>query len=270
MTVTRMAEHPYSAIERPTPGTIGWRVHYLQEANSTQNVAAKLAAAGAEHGTEVIAETQSAGRGRMGRRWHSPPGANLYTTVILRPKIAVTAVARLSLVGGVAAAQALETVAAGMVALKWPNDLWLNGRKAGGMIAEAVSDAQQRLSCVLLGIGINLNLTAAEIPSELRDRATSVRIETGVLCDRVAFAAALFSKLNSRYMEFEIRGFDALRTDWEQYSALTGKRVTVVNGAARETGVVRGIEADGALLLDTGSALKRILAGDVTLEGAYD
>src|SRR5271157_4203025 len=101
-----MADHPYRAIERRAPGTIGWRIHYYKEVESTQDVAARLAAAGAEHGTAVIAETQSAGRGRMGRRWHSPPGANLYTTIILRPKIPIAEVARLSLVAGVAAAEA--------------------------------------------------------------------------------------------------------------------------------------------------------------------
>lgn len=210
------------------------------------------------------------GAGRMGRRWHSPPGANLYTTIILRPKIVLGEVPKLSLVAGVAAAEALETVAPGMVALKWPNDVWLNGRKAGGMIAEAVSDADQRLACVLLGIGLNLNLAADELPDELRDRATSVLIETGRRCDRVELAAALFSRLDNRYMEFEARGFEAIRALWERYSALTGKRVTVVNGDAREAGIVEGIDSSGALMLDTGAATKRILAGDVTLEGAYD
>jgi BirA family transcriptional regulator, biotin operon repressor / biotin---[acetyl-CoA-carboxylase] ligase len=265
-----MSDHPYRAIERPTPGTIGWRIHYHEDVSSTQDIAAQLAAAGAEHGTVVIAETQSAGRGRMGRRWHSPPGANLYTTIILRPKLALAEVARLSLVAGVAAAEALETVAAGIVALKWPNDVWLNGKKAGGMIAEAVSDANQKLACVLLGIGLNLNLAAAELPEELRRHATSVLIETGRRSDRAALAATLFNRLDNRYMEFEVRGFDAMRPVWESYSALTGKRVTVVNGAARETGVVSGIDASGALLLQVGAATRRILAGDVTLEGAYD
>ena len=265
-----MADHPYRAIERRAPGTIGWRIHYYKEVESTQDVAARLAAAGAEHGTAVIAETQSAGRGRMGRRWHSPPGANLYTTIILRPKIPIAEVAQLSLVAGVAAAEALQTIAAGMVALKWPNDVWLNGKKAGGMIAEAISEANQALACVLLGIGLNLNLAAEELPDELRAHATSVLIETGVRCDREAIAAALFSSLNNRYMEFESRGFGGIRDACERYSALSGKKVAIVNGEAREAGVVRGIDSDGALILDTGGSVKRILAGDVTLEGAYD
>jgi BirA family biotin operon repressor/biotin-[acetyl-CoA-carboxylase] ligase len=264
------ADNPYHAIERRNPGTIGWRIHYHREVGSTQEVAAQLAAAGAEHGTAVIAEAQTAGRGRMGRQWHSPPGANLYTTIVLRPKIPIAEVPRLSLVAGVAAAQALDSIAPSMVALKWPNDVWLNGKKAGGIIAEAVSDADQHLKCVLLGIGLNLNLAAEDMPAELRLRATSVLIETGQRCDRVALAAALFSRLDNRYMEFEAQGFEAIRPAWERYSALGGKRVTVVDGAARQTGVVLGIDSTGALLLDGGGATTRILAGDVTLEGAYD
>ena len=265
-----MPDNPYHAIERPRPGAIGWRIHYYQEVSSTQDVAARLAASGAEHGTAVIAETQSAGRGRMGRRWHSPPGANLYTTIILRPKIALAEAGRLSLVAGVAVAEALESVAPGMVALKWPNDVWLNRKKAAGMIAEAVSGSDQTLVCVLLGIGLNLNLAADELPGDLRAHATSVLIETGRRCDRPALAAALFSALNNRYMEFEARGFEAVQPVWESYSALTGMKVTVVNGGARETGVVRGIDSSGALMLDTAGGPRRILAGDVTLEGAYD
>ncbi len=100
----------------------------------------------------------------MGRGWHSPPGINLYTTIILRPRIAMSEVPRLSLVAGVAAAEALEDVAPGIVQLKWPNDVWLNGRKAGGIIAEAVTDRAQRLDSVLLGIGLNLNLALDDVP----------------------------------------------------------------------------------------------------------
>jgi BirA family transcriptional regulator, biotin operon repressor / biotin---[acetyl-CoA-carboxylase] ligase len=262
-------KHPYSAIEHHQPGVVGCVIHYFEEVESTQNIARNLAAEGAPHGTVVIAETQSAGRGRMGRAWHSPAGVNLYTTIILRPRLAMAEVPRLSLVAGVVAAEALEEVARGIVALKWPNDVWLNGRKAGGIIAEAVTDRAQRLDAVLLGIGLNLNLAREDVPPELRDRAISVFIATGHRCDRVAVANSLFTRLNTRYDETVTRGFSAVRPDWERYSALGGKRVTVVDAGSREEGVVRGIDADGALLLETASGMRRIIAGDVTLEGAY-
>jgi BirA family biotin operon repressor/biotin-[acetyl-CoA-carboxylase] ligase len=264
-----MPGNPYSAIERGAAGAVGWKIHYFDEVGSTQRVAAEMAEAGAAEGTVVVAERQTAGRGRLGRSWHSPAGVNLYATIILRPRSPSSEVARLSLVAGVATAEALATVAPDLVALKWPNDVWLKGRKAGGIIAEAVTDSAQRLSCVLLGIGLNLNLVADEIPEELRDKATSVRIATGRRCDRIAIAAALFNRLDSRYMEAEAEGFAAMRDEYEKYSALTGKRVTVINGAARTNGRVTGIDADGALMLATDSGSSRVLAGEVSVEGAY-
>ncbi len=262
--------NPYRSIENGEPGRIGCRIHYFDELKSTQETARELAAGGAAQGTVVVAERQTAGRGRMGRSWHSPAGVNLYCTIILRPALPLAEVPRLSLVAGVAAAQAIEREAPGLVSLKWPNDVWLKGRKAGGIIAEAVTNARQELDCVLLGIGINVNLALSDIPAELRDKATSVRIAVGHPCDRIAIANSLFSLLDYRYMEVVTRGFDAVRPEWERFSALTGKRVTVVDGPRRESGVVRGIDPDGALVLDVGNGLHKILAGDVSIEGAYD
>lgn len=265
-----MAHNPYTEIENGQPGRVGCLIHYIEETASTQEVARSLAAHGAPQGTVIIAERQSAGRGRMGRGWHSPPGVNLYMTVVLRPRIALSEVARLSIVAGVAMAEAIETVAPGIVQLKWPNDVWLRGRKAGGIIAEAVTDQRSRLACVLLGIGLNLNLQLEQIPADLRERATSVLIATGKRCDRAAVANSLFLRLDSRYMETETRGFESVREAWERYSALTGKQVTVVDAGTRFLGTVAGFDSDGALLLDTAEGRRRIVAGDVTLEGAYD
>jgi BirA family biotin operon repressor/biotin-[acetyl-CoA-carboxylase] ligase len=266
-----MAENPYRRAEAGRArGTIGWRVHYFDELDTTQRTAAELAAQGALHGEVVVAERQSAGRGRMGRRWHSPPGVNFYGTFILRPEIPVADAALLGLVAGVAVAETMELVAPRIVALKWPNDIWLNGRKAGGMIAEAVTDAHHRLTCVLLGIGLNLNLAPEDIPPELRDRATSVMAATGRPCDRIELAAELFSRLESRYIETMRSGFGAVRPVWERYSALTGRQVTVIDGSSRIAGTVRGIDSDGALVLESDGRMLRILAGDVTIEGAYD
>src|SRR5579864_8575238 len=261
-----MASNPYREIEAGEPGRIGWRIHYYDEVDSTQRIAAEFANQGAAQGTVVIAELQNAGRGRMGRQWHSPPGVNLYVTIILRPTMPLNEVPRLSLVAGVAAAEALETVAPGRVALKWPNDVWLANseltagagdltpgpfpkgkgsknawRKAGGIIAEAVTDGSQRLQCVLLGIGLNLNLAREQVPSELRDKATSVLIATGRRCDRIALAGALFKRLDTRYMETEAQGFGVIRPLWEHFSALTGRSVVVVDTGTRISGVVKGI-----------------------------
>jgi len=262
-------DNPYHRIERGEPGTIGWLIHYFDELTSTQDHAAQLADKGAEQGTVVIAETQSAGQGRLGRQWYSPPGVNLYASVILRPKLAASTVACLNLMAGVAAAEAIETVAPGIVTLKWPNDVWLRSKKTGGILAKAITDGNQ-LAYVLLGIGLNLNLRITDIPDDLRRIATSVQIETGAECDRSAVAAALFSRLDSRYTEMQKSGFAAIRPLWERYSALTGKKVTVSDNGKQQSGVVKGIDEEGALILDTGAGTARILAGDVSVVGAYD
>lgn len=262
-------DNPYQKIERGEPGTIGWRIHYFDELTSTQDHASQLADQGAEQGTVVIAETQSAGQGRLGRQWYSPPGVNLYASVILRPKLASSTVACLNLMAGVAAAEAIETVAPGIVTLKWPNDVWLRSKKTGGILAKAITDGHQ-LAYVLLGVGLNLNLRITDIPDDLRRIATSVQIETGAECDRSAVAAALFSRLDTRYTEMQQHGFAAIRPLWERYSALTGKKVTVSDTGKEQSGVVKGIDEEGALILDTGVGTARILAGDVSVVGAYD
>jgi BirA family transcriptional regulator, biotin operon repressor / biotin---[acetyl-CoA-carboxylase] ligase len=262
--------NPYQAIASGSPGRIGWDIRYFGQVDSTQRVAAELARKGADHGTVVIAERQSAGRGRLGRVWHSPAGVNLYMTIILRPRMPLAEVPRLSLVAGVAVAEALETVAPGLVALKWPNDIWLSRRKAGGIIAEAVTDATRGLLGVLLGIGLNLNLASNDIPSELRGKATSVLMTTGRECDRVQLAATVFNLLDVRYEAAEAGGFAAVRPVYERYFALNSRQVTVIDGGMTISGVVRGIDTDGALILETRSGPTRILTGDVSLEGAYD
>jgi BirA family biotin operon repressor/biotin-[acetyl-CoA-carboxylase] ligase len=121
-----------------------------------------------------------------------------------------------------------------------------------------------------LGIGLNLNLGSKDIPPELSGKATSVLIATGQKCDRVQFAASLFNLLDLRFKEAEAGGFSAVRKVYEHYFALSGRKVTVSDGRTASTGIVRGIDADGALILETGNGLNRILTGDVSLEGAYD
>jgi BirA family biotin operon repressor/biotin-[acetyl-CoA-carboxylase] ligase len=261
--------NPYQGIERGAPGTIGWRIHYFEELTSTQDRASQLAEQGAAQGTVVIAETQSAGHGRLGRQWYSPPGLNLYLTIVLRPKSASSAVGGLNLMAGVAAAEAIETVAPGIVTLKWPNDVWLRRKKTGGNLAKAISDGSQ-IACVLLGIGLNLNLRSGDIPDDLSRIATSVRIETGLECDRIAVAAALFSRLDTRYTEMQKHGFASIRPLWERYSALAGREVTVSDHGQPLSGVVKGIDDEGALLLETSTGPARVLSGDVSVVGAYD
>jgi BirA family biotin operon repressor/biotin-[acetyl-CoA-carboxylase] ligase len=240
------------------------RIVWHAETDSTQRVARDLANAGAEEGTIVIAETQSAGRGRLGRTWHSPPGKNLYFSVVLRPMLPPSTVPQLALVAGLAMARAIETLGL-CPAIKWPNDVLVDGRKAVGVITEMHAELE-RVQAVIPGIGVNVNATAADFPPHLRETATSLALVAGRPIDRVRFAAAAIDALEADYRRFVAGGFAALRAEWERRSALAGRSVTVRWPDGEVAGTVAGIDDDGALrVVDAAGTAHRVLAGDVTL-----
>ena len=149
----------------------------LAVTDSTNRVAMEMAENGAKHGTVVVADAQTAGRGRMGRRWVSPAGKNLYVSLLLRPSVPTVDATRLALVAGVALADAVEAVGV-PASLKWPNDLYCGGRKAAGILAEMASDPDG-VRHVVIGVGLNVNMEEADFPPDLRGTATSLRILRG-------------------------------------------------------------------------------------------
>src|SRR5262249_47625594 len=157
-----------------------------EEVDSTQRLARDLARGGADEGTTVIAERQTAGRGRMGRQWHSPAGENVYCSVVLRPPLAPGAVPCLALVVGLAVIDAVRAVAGLAAALKWPNDVLLEGRKVAGILTELDAEVE-RVHFVIAGIGVNVNVT--DFPPELAHKATSLRLAGSLPVDRAAFTA---------------------------------------------------------------------------------
>ncbi len=242
------------------------RIEWREAIDSTQRLARELARSGAPEGTTVVAERQTAGRGRLGRTWHSPAGVNLYCTVILRPAVAPTAVPQLALVAGLAVADAVREVAALAPALKWPNDVVLGGRKVAGILTELEAELE-RVHFVLAGIGVNVNLEV--FPPELAERATSLRLERGRPVDRAAVAAGLLAALEERYRRFLAGGFAAMRSEWESCSALTGKEVRVTTPEGAVAGRVLGVDDDGALRLSGPRGEVRVVAGEVRVPGGY-
>jgi BirA family biotin operon repressor/biotin-[acetyl-CoA-carboxylase] ligase len=247
-----------------------WRtVHWFQETDSTQRVARDLARAGAAEGTVVVAERQTAGRGRLGRSWHSPAGLNLYCSLVLRPPLAPGAVPRLALVVGAAVAAAIVEETGAAAAIKWPNDVLVDGRKVAGILVEMDAE-MERVHHVIAGIGVNVNAPVASFPPELRDKATSLRVATGRRVDRAAFAARLLVALEARYGRFVSAGFASVRSEWESYSCLTGTEVRVASAAGEVAGRVLGLDDDGALrLAGPSGAVVRIIAGEVTVRDGY-
>lgn len=261
----------------------GSRVVVLDVTRSTNSDALALGREGAPEGSVVVAEAQTGGRGRLGRQWESARGVNLYLSLLLRPAIVPAAAPQLSLVAGVAVAETL--VAEGLACrIKWPNDVVIGGgegaragvplRKIAGILTEIEAEAD-RVSFVVVGIGVNVNSTGEHFSQALAGRATSFLLETGRRLDRTALAARLLSRLEGAYGAFLAQGFGALAPRWRALSVLEGRTVEVSavgrQGADGDRGTCVGIDADGALLLETApGCVRRVIAGDVTVQGGYD
>jgi len=242
-------------------------VHALDITDSTQSEAQRRAAAGAPEGTVVTARHQRAGRGRRGHDWWDAPGQSLLASVLLRPPGPVTTAPQLSLVGGLAVADALVAVASVPARIRWPNDLLVDGRKVCGILAEASSDSvgagAGRLHHVILGIGVNLAQTA--FPTALADRATSLRLVTGRAPEASAVLTAVLEQLARHYDAWRAGGFAALRAAWLERSTLPGQTVRLPDGS---DGVGVDVGDDGILVARAGDGrLVHIVSGGTVEEG---
>ena len=222
----------------------------LPSVDSTQIYAARLAAHGAPDGTAVVAETQTRGRGRRGREWHDAPGSCLLLSVILRSSLPAARLPLLSLASAVAVAEALIAVAGVDARLKWPNDVQVRGRKIAGILLERRGDA------IVLGIGVNV-MQPALVP-ELDAVATSIAREHGHT-DREALLAEVLDRVGQWRARLEREGFTPLRARWTALATTPGRYVT----AEGVSGVARGLDSDGALIIETAAGATRVLAGDV-------
>ncbi|MAG29333.1 MAG: biotin--[acetyl-CoA-carboxylase] ligase [Deltaproteobacteria bacterium] len=248
--------------------------HYvhLEQTDSTNRVAFDLGREGAPAGTTVVAERQSAGRGRLGRNFFSPPNSNLYTSVLLRPAGSIADTPTLILGAAIAVA---ETVAEFLgsesaVEIKWPNDVLIQRRKTSGILMESSAEGT-RIAFAVLGIGINLNVERKSFPDEFRETATSLSSELGRKIDRIAFTRRLFEQLERQLDAHASGGFDALRPRFESLFRMRGQRVGVEEiGGERIDGIARGIAPNGALEVEISEGPRRgevvrVMAGDVTL-----
>lgn len=243
-------------------------VEHHETIDSTNRRAAELGRADAAAIALIVAEHQSAGRGRQGRVWESPARRNFYGSFLLRPELEPAAVPPITLVAALAvvdAALACGVVGAG---IKWPNDILFFGRKAAGILTE-METGPSGVAFVVVGIGVNLNLQPTEIAPDLVGRATSLAIESGQEMDRTHFVECLAGALASRLDAFRQGGFAVLRTDYEALHILQGREVKVTGGAAPR-GRVAGVDDAGALLLDTARGRVAVHAGEVTLAANYD
>jgi BirA family biotin operon repressor/biotin-[acetyl-CoA-carboxylase] ligase len=240
---------------------LGRVVHAFEEVGSTNDVARGMAEEGAPHGTLVIAEHQTGGRGRHGRAWHSGSGENLTFSLVLRPSLPPKGAAEITLVAAVALVAELR--AAGFsAAIKWPNDVLVGGLKVCGFLSE-MSAEEGRLRFLVLGVGLNVN--AARFPPELAGRATSLRLVRGEPLPRALLLAAILGSLEGWLDVHAMEGFGPVRERTREWSATLGNEVRIEEAGRIVSGLAEDIDESGALLVRNASgAVERVWAGDVS------
>jgi len=258
------ADDMYSRLGRTR--VIGREIQVFEETTSTNDVMARLARGGVKEGVVVFAESQSHGRGRLGRRWISPPRKGLWFSVLMRPAIAPQAATQLTIGAATALARAI-TLQCGIVPeIKWPNDILIRGKKIAGILTEMSAEVDH-LKEVILGIGIDVNLEAGEFPPALRKIATSIRIESGQMVDRAELAVAILRELDRDYDRIKRGEFDVVAEQWQEHCTTIGSQVSIRVGERVIRGRAEALDADGALLLrGQHGHLERITGGDVTME----
>jgi BirA family transcriptional regulator, biotin operon repressor / biotin---[acetyl-CoA-carboxylase] ligase len=246
-----------------TTNRLGKHIHYFREVDSTNSHARRLAEQRTPEGEVVIAESQTHGRGRLGRPWVSPPYVNLYLSVILRPTLPPIDAPQITLMAAVALAESLAAFIPVFPAIKWPNDILAGGKKLAGILTESACHGE-RVDFVILGIGVNINYPVESMPDAIRQRATSMLGLTGASVSRENVVRRLIQGLDRCYGELEEMGFQALAPRWEARFELRGKKVRVAMTDRIIMGIARGIDRDGALILEDGRGeLQRVVAGDV-------
>ena len=245
-----------------TTRLFGKTIYAFDSIDSTNTKAKAFALDGAEEGTLVIAEEQTAGKGRHGRIWLSENGKNLTFSVLLRPVIPVERIGIISLFAGLAVAEAIENAIGIPPECKWPNDVLLNGKKVCGILSETVIQ-QNRLSSIVVGIGINVN--QSQFAAEISDTGASLLLATGKTVNRLQLLSLTLERLEYWYHKISSGAFLEIVNRWKLFCTMDGRTISVDRLGHTITGIVRGFAEDGGLLLQVDDKELKFLSGDVTL-----
>lgn len=263
-----MEELSATAIEKGlTTAFMGRRVIYYRSVGSTNDVAKELAVRGAPEGMLVIAEEQTAGRGRLGRRWLAPSGTSLLMSLLFRPYfLAPYQAQRLTMICSLAVVEAIEAVTGLTAAIKWPNDIMVRGKKAGGILTE-LGATGHRLDYAVVGLGLNVNLDFGAAMGELAATATSLSQELGREVSRRALLWRILENIESRYRR--LQAGELPHDEWASRLVTLHHHVIADTSQGTIEGWAEGVDADGALIVRTkGDVYQRVLVGDVTLRSA--
>lgn len=246
-----------------TTDRFGNRIVYREQVDSTQSLAQTKAKEGAAEGTLVVADEQIGGKGRMGRPWHSQAQAGIWMSLILRPPIPLQQTPQLTLVAAVAACRAIRKETALEAGIKWPNDIFINGKKTCGILTELNAEPD-RVNFVVVGTGMNVN--TADFPDELKPVATSLRLESGRTFHRANLIRRYLNEWETLYDHYVTEGFPTIKEEWESYDLSIGRTITVRTLNGTKKGTALALNDEGALLFknDQGET-EKIYSADIEM-----
>jgi BirA family biotin operon repressor/biotin-[acetyl-CoA-carboxylase] ligase len=247
--------------------TVGTQMLLFWQVASTNQTLRQLAEAGAREGTVVLAETQAAGRGRLGKAWFSPAGVNLYASVLFRPRLPAREAGVFSLISSLALSEAIWAEGA-VAGIKWPNDIVVDGRKVAGTLVTCAS-AGDLVDYVILGVGVNLNVTPHALAEALGGDAalaTSLAEVAGQTIDRNAFTATFLNLLEKWFLAYRQHGAPGVLAPWRDRDVLCGRTVAVTEAGRRYQGCVVGLDNEGRLeVMDAHGIRRHVVAGEVRI-----
>jgi BirA family biotin operon repressor/biotin-[acetyl-CoA-carboxylase] ligase len=253
-----------SEIKAEIKGGIGKEIFFYETVDSTNTVALDLAEKTIE-GAVIIADSQQKGRGRLGRKWESPPGVNIYMSIVLIPKIESKDATLITIMASVACATALRSITGLHVAIKWPNDLMVSDKKIGGILTELKTD-RGRIISAIVGIGINVNAGIDTYPADVQEIATSLKNETGISYSREIVISEILNEMDYWYKILNRMGKGIILLEWQKLTSTLGREVKVIVGKETFTGLAESIDSEGMLILRLPSGiLKKISSGDLTI-----
>ena len=243
---------------------VGRKVYHYTTIDSTNRAAKQYALSGAADGTVVFAEEQTSGKGRLNRQWVSPAGSNILCSIIFYPPLNISSIFRLTMLASVAVVQAIKNVCGIEARIKWPNDVYIGGKKVCGILTEFSAD-YDKIVYAVVGIGVNVNFETGQKP-EIKDIATSLYEESGQKVSRCRVFKALLEEVDTRYTGLGRPGQGYLKREWEQHSMVMDRKVNIFSGNETFCGIAKGISEDGHLILaDEKGEEQEILCGDLSL-----
>lgn len=256
---------PLGDIRAKIKGSIGRDLLFYDTVDSTNTVATALAEKGKDEGTVIIADSQEKGRGRLGRHWVSPPGLNIYMSIVFRPEIEPKGTTLITIMAAVGCTIALRKVTGLNVTIKWPNDLMVSDKKMGGILTE-MRITKKKVKYVVTGIGINVNMDSDALPDEIKEIATSIKIETGMPYSRPEILIEVLNQIDHWYGILKEMRRKELLYEWQLLTSTLGRQVKITTGDELFTGLADSIDDEGMLILRLPSGeLKRISSGDLTI-----